>query len=265
MKIKNLLLYIVVIGSISCSKYSKVLKSNDYDYKLKMANEYFEKKKYNKAQALYEELFTIYKGTPQFEDLYYKYAYCHYYTKDYASAENLFKGYLEVFPNSTRADEVEYMQAYAYYRESPKPELDQANTIKALGMMQMFINTHPGSAKNKEAERIVELCEEKLETKEFQGAQLYYNVGQYRAAGISFNSLLNDFPDSKKADEYKMLIIKSYYKYASLSVPEKQKGRYEKVIIEVQDFQDRFPESKLLKDAERYITLSQSNLKSLTK
>jgi len=265
MKIRNLVVFLAVIGSLSCSQYSKVLKSNDYDYKLKMANEYYDKKKYTKAQGLYEELFSIYKGTPQFEDLYYKYAYCHYYTKDYASAENLYKGYLEVFPNSPRADDVEYMQAYAYYRESPKPELDQTNTIKAMGMMQMFINTHPGSARNKDAAHIVELCEDKLETKELQGAQLYYNVGQYRAAAIAFNSLLNNFPDSKKADEYKLQIIKSYYKYASLSVPEKQQGRFEKVVTEAQDFQDRYPESKLLKDAERYLTLSQSNLKSLSK
>src|SRR3982750_2416450 len=33
----------------SCSKFAKVQKSTDYDYKLKMANEYYEKKKYNFA------------------------------------------------------------------------------------------------------------------------------------------------------------------------------------------------------------------------
>jgi hypothetical protein len=31
----------------------------------------------------------------------------------------------------------------------------------------------------------------------------------------------------------------------------------------VEDFQDRFPESKLLKEAERYLTLSKNNIKSL--
>ena len=265
MKFRHIILFLGLISSLSCSKFSKILKSNDYDYKLKMANEYYDKKKYRQAQTLYEELFTIYKGTPQFEDLYYKYAYCHYLTKDYPGAENLFKGYLEVFPSSPRADDVEYMQAYSFYRESPKTELDQTNTFKAMGMLQTFINTHPGSGKNKDAEKIIELCQDKLENKEYQAAELYYNVGQYRAAAIAFTSLINDFPDSKKADEYKLLIIKSYYKYASLSVPEKQQGRYEKVITEIQDFQDRYPESKLLKDAERYLTLSQTNLKSLSK
>ena len=48
-----------------------------------------------------------------------------------------------------------------------------------------------------------------------------------------------------------------------MSVKEKQEERYARVVKEVEDFQDRFPESKLLKEAERFLTLSQNNLKSL--
>jgi outer membrane protein assembly factor BamD len=106
------LLSLVVFAAVltaSCSKFNKVLKSTDYDYKLKMAQEYYDKKKYKQAQTLYEELFPIYKGTPQFEDLYYRYADCAFKQKDYVSAENLYNGFLDMFPNSTRAGEVEYL------------------------------------------------------------------------------------------------------------------------------------------------------------
>jgi outer membrane protein assembly factor BamD len=260
-----ILLVSVALVSVSCNKYNKVLKSKDYEYKLKMAEQYYAKKDYRKAKTLYEELFPIYKGTPQFEDLYYKYAFCHYYDKDYLNAENLFKGYLEVFSNSPRAEEVEYMEAYSFFRQSAKPELDQTNTIRAMGMMQVFINQHPGSAKNKEAEEIIQKCLQKLETKEYKSAQLYYNIGQHRAAAIAYTTLMNNYPESPRADEYKLMIIKSYYKYAGNSIEERQPERYEKVVLEVQDFQDRYPESKLLKEAERYLTLSQNNLKALSK
>ena len=54
-----------------------------------MADQYYDQKKYNFAQQLYEELFPIYKGTDRFEDIYYKYAFCTYYLRDYLSAENL--------------------------------------------------------------------------------------------------------------------------------------------------------------------------------
>lgn len=256
--------FILSLAFASCSNYNKVLKSTDYEYKLRMADQYYTKKDYRKAKTLYEELFPIYKGTPQFEDLYYKYAYCHYYDKDYINSENLFKGFLEVFSNSPKAEEIEYMQAFSFYKQSPRAELDQMNTIKAMGMLQVFINTHPGSPKAKEAEEIIQKCLAKLETKELQAAQLYYNVGQYRASALAYTTLINNYPDSPKADEYKLMIIKSYYKFASMSIEERQPERYEKVVKEVEDFQDRFPESKFLKEAERYLTLSQNNLKALS-
>lgn len=259
--ITSLLLASLVLAS--CSQFSKVQKSTDYDYKLRMAEQYYAKKKYHYAQLLFEELFPILKGTPQFEDLYYKYAYCAYYQGDYLNAENLFKGFVEVFPNSPRAEEMEYMRAYTYYRQSPKVELDQTNTQRTIGLMQTFINTHPGSPRIKEATDIIDKSRAKLEAKEFKSAELYYNLGQYKAAGIAFTNLMNTFPDSEKSDEYKLQVIKSYYQYALMSIDEKKPERFEQVITECNDFIDRFPESKLIKETERYLSLSQNNIKAL--
>ena len=71
---------------------------------------------------------------------------------------------------------------------------------------------------------------------------------------------MNHYPESKKGEEYKLMIIKSYFQYAGMSVEEKQQERFEKVIEEYYDFVDRCPESKLLKDAEKYFNLSKNNL-----
>lgn len=248
----------------SCnSDFSKVLKSKDYEYKLKKADEYFYKKKYRQAEQLYIELFPVFKGTQKFEDLYYKYAYCSFYQKNYSDAENLFKGFLEVFPNSTKEEEIAYMQAYTYHLQSPKIELEQTNTARTIGMMQTFINTHPGSSRLKDAMDIIEKSRAKLEIKEYKSAELYYKVQQYRAAGIAFTNLLNNYPESTKGDEYKLMGIKSFYQFAKLSVTEKQIERYEKVVTEVNDFTDRYPESKLLKDAQEYNNLSLNQIKEL--
>ncbi len=59
------------------------------------------------------------------------------------------------------------------------------------------------------------------------------------------------------------MIIKSYFVYAEMSIEEKKTERFEKVINECEDFVDRFPESKLRKDVEDYMTLSQTNIKNL--
>jgi outer membrane protein assembly factor BamD len=257
---------IVIIGFLAaCSKKSvtKIIKSKDVEYKLGMAERYYANKKYSKAQILYEDLFPLLRNDPRFEDLYYKYAYCAFYQKDYMNAENLFKGFIDTYPKSQRTPEADYMHAFCFFKQSPKIELDQTATEKTIGLMQAHMNNYPETVKMEDAKKIIQECFDKLELKEYKSAELYYNIGTYRAAAISFTNLLNNYPESKKADEYKFMIIKSYYLYAGLSIESKRKERYEKVIEEYYDFNDRFPESNLLKEAEKYFNLSKNNLKAI--
>ncbi|MEJ7766187.1 MAG: outer membrane protein assembly factor BamD [Chitinophagaceae bacterium] len=262
MRILSIFLLVSVV-LCSCSKFAKVQKSTDYEYKLKMANEYYSKKKYNYAQQLYEELFPVFKGTEKFEDVYYKYAYCAYYQRDYMNAENLFKGFVEVFPSSAKAEEMDYMRAFCYYKQSPKIELDQTNTHKTIGLMQIFINSHPGSARIKEATGIIDRGRVKLEAKEAKNAEMYFNVGQYRASAIAFTNLMNNFPESEKSDAYKFQVIRSYFEFATLSVDERKEERYQQVITECNDFNDRFASSTLQKEIVRFLNSSQNNIKAL--
>ena len=242
---------------------NKILKNPDANYKLRIAEKYFVKKEYSKAQQVYEDIMPYFKTSKEFEDIYFKFAYCAYYQLDYSNAENLFKSFLEIFPNSSKAEEIDYMRGYSFYKQSPKPELDQTNTIKAIGMMQTFINTHPGSTRIKEANEIIDIGRLKLEIKDYKSAQLYYELGQFRAAGVAFATLLDSYPESVKGDQYKLMIIKSYFRYAELSVEEKKVERFEQVIAVCNEFADRFPDSKLRKEADQFLNLSQTNIKNL--
>lgn len=262
----SLILITALCGSCT-SKLGKVLKSKDNEYKLKMAEQFYVQKKYNLAQQVFEEIMPFYRGTEKYEDMYYKYCYCAYYQKDYINAESLFKTYTENFPNSTRIEECDYMHCYSYYKQSPKVELDQTATAKTISLMQAFISTHPQSGRIQEANNIIDTCRKKLELKDFKAAQLYYEMGgyNYKAAAISFSTLIDDYPDSDKGDEYKLMEIKSYYKYAEMSIPDKQSERYQKVITECSDFHDRFADSKLASQVDEYKTLSENSIKNLKK
>lgn len=263
---KAVYLYILLFSVIftSCaSKFSRVLKSKDNEYKYKMAENYYAEKRYAYAQQLFDELFPYVKGTSRYEDLFYKNAYSYYYQKDYLNAENIFKSYTENFPGNARAEECEYMRAYCFYKQSPKLELDQTNTSKAMSLMQAFINMHPNSAKAKEAAELLDLCRSKLEEKEYVSAVLYYDLGYYRASAIALSTLIEDYPESNKSDDYKMLVIKSYYKFAEMSFIDKQEERFEKVVSEASEFNERFPQSKYLKEVNDYKTLSINSIKNI--
>ena len=243
--------------------FNQILKSHDNEYKYSMAEQYYAEKKYNNAQILFEDMISFVKGTPRFEDMYYKIAFCYYYQKDYLNAENYFKNFTETFPGSNKTEECEYMRAYCFYKQSPKVDLDQTNTTKSISLMQAFINTHPTSTRVAEATAIIDKGREKLEMKDYNNAQLYYNLGYYKAAAITFGLVSENFPDSKKADEYKLQVIKSYYKYAELSTEDKQTERFEKVLAECSDFSERFADSKLLNEVSKYKSQSTNYLKNL--
>ena len=51
------ILVLLVVATSCNNKYNKIYKSKDYEYKQKMADEFYAKKKYKVAQQLYEELF----------------------------------------------------------------------------------------------------------------------------------------------------------------------------------------------------------------
>ena len=265
MKIFFKLLFVSLLFTSCASKLGKVLKSKDNEYKLKMAEQLYVQKKYNQAQQVFEDIMPFFRGSDKYEDMFYKYAYCAYYQADYVNAESLFKTFAENFPNSTRVEECDYMRCYCYFKQSPKVDLDQTATSKTISLMQAFINTHPESARVKDATDIIDQSRRKLELKEYKSAQLYYDMGDrfYKAAAIAFSTLIEDFPDSEKADEYKLASIKSYYKYAEASVTEKQVERFEKVITEVADFTDRFATSTLSDEAKNFKLLSENNIKNL--
>ena len=242
----------IIFGLSSCtSKFQEILKNKDIDYKVKMAEKYFEAKKYRNAQQLFENVMPFVKGTPRYEELYVKFANSYYYDGDYDNAENLFKTFVEYFPNSPKTEEVEYLRALTYYKRSPKAELDQTTTNKTILTMQVFIDAHPTSPRVKEATAVIDACREKLELKDFKTATLYDNLALYRAAAISYGLLSDNYPDSKHADQYKLLTVQAYYKFALNSFEDKQKERFEKVTAEYNDFVDRFSDSPLFPEAKK--------------
>jgi outer membrane protein assembly factor BamD len=255
---------IIILSLGSCtSKFQQILKSKDTDYKIKMAEQYYKEKKYSNAQQLFESVINFVKGTPRYEELYLMHANSFYYDKDYENAENLFKTFIEYFPNSPKAEEVEYLRAYTYFLRSPKAELDQTTTNRTIQLMQSFIDAHPTSSRVKEATETIDACRAKLELKDYKTATLYYDLALYRAAAISYGLLSDGYPDSKNADKYKLLTLKSYYQFAENSFVEKQKERFDKVTEEYNDFVDRFSDSPLLPEAKKIKTKTDHILKNI--
>lgn len=249
----------------SCSSFDKALKSNDVNYKLTKANEYFDKKQYQRANELYATLVPVMRGTRNFEPLYFRYAYSYYNLKDYLSASFHFKNFADQFPTSRDADEAEFLQAVSLYKMAPKASLEQVNTVKAMEALQNYLNSHPKTTRAAEINGYLDAGRKKLEEKEASAAKLYFNMGQHKAAAISYQAVLREYPESPAADYYQYMVVRSLYNYARRSVPEKQEERYGNALAASRELSDLYPTSPYVKEAAPLAALATSGIQQLRK
>ncbi|MFI5139009.1 MAG: outer membrane protein assembly factor BamD [Sphingobacteriales bacterium] len=254
-----LALLIITLGSCK-SKYEKLRTSNDNAKKYSEGIKLYNKKEYTKALGLFDDLVTRYRGRAEAEDLFYYYAYTNYKLKDYTSARYHFKTFAETYPSSARAEECRFMAAYCYYLDSPIFSLDQENTKKAIEALQLFINLYPKSDRVAEASKLIQNLRNKMEEKSYANSKLYYTIGDYQAAVISFGNTLRDFPDTRYAEEINFLIIGAQYQYAEQSREDHQEERFNQTIAYANQFAEEYPTSKYLKEAKGYIKDSKDGI-----
>ncbi len=245
-----LLLFSALFIVTACSDYQKVLKGSDYDAKWKIALERYEKKDYNKALPLFEELLTVYRGTSKAEQLYFYYAYAHFGIDDFQSAQYFFDNFTSTFPNSRYSEEAAYMVGYCLYKDSPRFNLDPTSTYRAIAELQSFTNRFPRSKRVEDCNKLIEELRGKLETKTFKLAQLYYNIENYQSAIIAFRNFTRDFPDTRMAADANYYILLSAYRYALGSVEAKKRERFNEAIKYYYTFAERFADSALKKGAD---------------
>jgi outer membrane protein assembly factor BamD len=214
-----------------------------------MALQLYSEKDYSRALQLFDQLMGVMRATDKAQKIYYNQAYCYYYSKDYTMASYYFKRFSSNFPNSREAEECTFMSAFCNCQNSPEYSLDQTTTHDAIKELQAFINTYPESKRLGECNDLIDKMREKLETKDYRIAILYFRMEDYVAAIASFNNILKDYPDTKKKEEILFFIFKSYNKYALESIITKKRERIMNAFSAYNDLATNFPNSQYIGEA----------------
>jgi outer membrane protein assembly factor BamD len=117
--------------------------------------------------------------------------------------------------------------------------------------LQAYINKYPKSSRSADANSLIDQSRKKLELKQADAANLYFNIEKYKAATVAYKSVLRAYPESPNDDLYQFMIIKSMYRYAKASIPQKQEERYDNAISAYHEFKDVYPNSKYAPDADK--------------
>lgn len=255
-------LFLVLALTVSCSKFRKIEKSEDWRVKYEGALKYYNKKDYYRAAILFEQILPIVRGLPEGEKVQFYLAYCQYNDKYYLLSAEQFKTFYETYGRSPFAEEARYMHAYSLFAASPNTNLDQSSSIEAMTAMQEFINRYPKSQFRDKAIDVIYSSQNKLEKKGFDNAYQYYKMKFYKAAIVALNNFKDNYPDSKYIEEASFLVLDSQYRLATKSIRSKQAERYKEVVDNYLEFLERYPQSPFLKEAEKLYADSLDRMKS---
>jgi len=248
---KYISLLVLSVILLSCkTEMDQAMKSADKDFILKVANEKFAKKKWADALALYDRLPNLVAGTDDAPNVVFNSAYSNYYDKNYRLAANQFKNFVTSFPQDPRKEEAAYLSALCYYEGSLQYNLDQSNTESAITELQNFLNEYPDSERSKNITQLVDELTYKLEFKAFENAKQYYKMAEYKAAAVTFENVLEDFPATKLRPKIYDIILKSKYELAMNSIYDLKKERLDNAISYTKRVSAELPNSEYSKTAD---------------
>lgn len=267
---KKLLTICILAASLgllnSCGEYQRVLKTADPSVKYDYAKKWYEEGKYAQAASVLSEMVSTFKGTERAEETLYMLGMCNYNNKDYLTAGTYLHTYYIRYPKGKYTEDAHYYAGKGYYLDSPDVQLDQSQTIQAIEELTGFLEYYPRSERAQEVQNMIFELQDKLALKQLQNAQLYYNLGTYggnnfQSAIVVSQNALKNYPYSIYKEDFDMLILKSRFREADLSVAEKQPERFRSVVDQYYTFITAYPESKYKHEADNIFKIASKHVK----
>jgi outer membrane protein assembly factor BamD len=261
MRIRPIIIILLGLIVTSCGEYEKLLKSSDYELKKQKVFDYYDDGKYTKSIELLEQILPRYRATAEAEQLNWINAQANYKIRDYMMAGTYYQNFADTYPGSNNAEEASYLAAMCDYYMSPRAELDQANTRKAIESFTIFLTRYPNSTRIDDSKSRIKQMQEKLVEKSYLSGRLYYDLGKYRAATVSLANSLKEYPDTKYREELMYLKLDALYMYAQKSIPSKQVERFQSTLDDYYSFIEEFAQSKYSKGAAKIFQTTSRFLK----
>jgi outer membrane protein assembly factor BamD len=222
----------LILSCAAARKETPILGAED---QFALAKKEYDKKKYSDAVMEFQKLIFNYPGAAFVDSAQFLLGMCYFKDKDYSSSVGEFKKVLSSFSESPLAEDASFMIAYAHYQDSPRSDLDQTNTLKAIQELKDFLEEYPDSKRAPEAEKLLYEARTKQAQKQYNNGRIYYKLKHYDAALLYLQDVLNQYPDTKYAARASFLIAEGY----------REQKIYDLAELEYRKFLEKYPDDKL--------------------
>jgi outer membrane protein assembly factor BamD len=250
---KYLAFLLILVATVACSDYNKIVKSDNYQAKFTRANNLFDEKEFDRCIVLYEQ---VYQHTPKSgegELAYYRLGKSYFEMEDYYMSGYYFSSYIQRFPYSAKTEEAYFLMSISNVKNSPEFALDQTETEQAIISVQSFIDRYPNSKLIDSCNSVIDNLRFKLERKDFEQVRLYSKTENFRSTVTAAEIYMEKYSKSKFIEETYYLLVKNSYLLSINSIPSKKLERIEQTNERFSNFVVLYPKSNYLKELKGYI------------
>ena len=206
------ILMLAMLFIASEDAFAKRAKRYDCAGRIARAIKYYNKNRWGDVKTVLEEVKINCSGYAAMDTALYYLGKANMAMKQYSSASLEFEVFLQDYPNSPFAQEVHFLIGNCKLKEASTYERDQTKTKDAIRELEEFLELYPEGQYADSAKRSVEEGMEKLVKKEVMNARFYEKIGQYEAAIVYYNIIIDEFPESSYIGESNLALARNLYK-----------------------------------------------------
>jgi len=255
--LKRLLTFFIIVNIsflIACG--GRRLKGNlSIQERFAIAKEMFDDEDYLDAKTQFRIITLSYQGSSMIDSAQYYLAECHFHLKEYILASAEYQKVIKMFPHSSLVDDAQYKIGLCDYKLSPKYSLDQEYSHQAIRAFQQFLEEYPNSELAPQASQKLHELRTKLAKKNYKTAEIYFKMGDYEAAIVYFQAVIDAYYDTIFGPQAVFGKAKSLHKLNRLDEAEEL----------FQTFIEKYPQHKLVSKAKKELkTLAKTKRDQLT-
>jgi len=253
--LKNSLLLIIAVAFLAACGGNFRKQDLGPDEYFEFAKNKFDNGDYVESITDFTVIVLKFSGNPVVDDAQYYLAESHFKEGEYIIAVAEYNKLLSDYPQSEYRVLAQFKSGMAFYELSPRPELDQEYTRRAIRSFQEFVEENAGHELTPKAEGYISELRGKLAFKKMTGGETYRKKGEYEAAIIYYDLVITEYFDSAPAGD-------AMYWKGHCQLKTKQ---YEEAQTTLSLFLEKYPEHKNISKAKKMIEQAHDNLQKTAK
>ena len=150
-----------------------------------------------------------------------------------------YEQFLNMHPHNKYAPYAQYQMAMSYFKRIKTVDVSYSSAQRALREFEKLLITYPRNPYVDVVESRIRMCKRILAEYELYVGKFYFDKGSYGAAVLRFNSILQNYPDSKEEPEALYYLGLSY----------KNMSELDKALSALKTLIEKYPTTKLSKEA----------------